>query len=423
MVTVVIFVPVVLPSHAQQAESVNKSDGKEPITPTANKPALPLDEIKTFVEVFTQIKQEFIEPITDQELLKLAIEGVLSGLDPHSAYFTGKAASIINSGRTDRYKSYGLVLNSDGDRISVQSVLKSSTVRAVNIKVGDVVTEVDGVSTKGKSLQQVRDALSRKRNGPLKLKLQRESDEEPIIVAIERDVFQIESVIQSQLREDIGYLKISQFYTGTAEAFRKALFDMAKNPELSGLILDLRNNPGGLLNSAVAIADLFIDKGNIVVTRSRGKVRKTYTATASEMIAGKPIVVIIDDKTASAAEILAGALQDHKRALIIGTVSFGKGSVQTVLKLNKDKTLKLTTARYYTPNGRSIQAEGIVPDITVEKRKPYKPDKADDNAIVESKHKHSKPLTPQSTSLLGSDYQLQEAFNLIQGLVVFGGRS
>ena len=289
---------------------------------------------------------------------------------------------------------------------------------------------MDGKTVSGLSLAE---ATERMRGAPgtsIILTILRESEPDPFDVELTRAVVQLSSVKRRSFGDQIGYLRISQFQTATAESFRKELNVLLENENFRGLILDLRNNPGGLLSSAISISDIFIDDGLIVSTESRQQQDGLkYSATPTDLLEGKPIVVLINGGSASAAEIVAGALQDHGRALILGTDSFGKGSVQTVLNLGEKEAIKLTTARYYTPDGHSIQAQGIVPDVTIEPRQFAEQEEGfarlkendlpgrldnDEQDVVEKSE-----LSAEASSLLERDYQLNEAFNLLHGLVLF----
>jgi carboxyl-terminal processing protease len=313
--------------------------------------------------------------------------------------------------------------------VKVVAPIDDTPAARAGIKTGDLIIRIDGKTISGNSL---RDATKQMRGEPgtlIMLTILRETESEPFELELERAVVQTSSVKRKNLSDTIGYLRVSQFQLTTAETFRKQLKMLREKDQFSGLILDLRNNPGGLINSAVSIADNFIDEGVIVSTRGRYKERdQEFVASPSDLLDGKPIVVLINGGSASASEIVAGALQDHSRALILGTESFGKGSVQTVINIDEDQAIKLTTARYYTPSGRSIQASGIVPDVVVptrqfkEQEDGFKRLKENDLAgHLENENKPSKSIdAPEEIQkLLARDYQLNEAFNLLNGLVLF----
>ena len=410
-------------SEQQEAGQVIESSVVEP-TP------LPLDEIQTFAEIFTQIKNNYIEPVSDEQLLDYAIEGMLNGLDPHSVYLKDDRFDNLSEGTSGSFTGLGMEIVMENGFVKVIAPIDDTPAAKAGIQTGDIIIRMDGKTVSGLSLAE---ATERMRGAPgtsIILTILRESEPDPFDVELTRAVVQLSSVKRRSFGDQVGYLRISQFQTATAESFRKELNVLLETENFSGLILDLRNNPGGLLSSAISISDIFIDDGLIVSTQSRQKEDGLkYSATPTDLLEGKPIVVLINGGSASAAEIVAGALQDHGRALILGTDSFGKGSVQTVLNLGEKEAIKLTTARYYTPDGHSIQAQGIVPDVIIEPRQFAEQEEGfarlkendlpgrldnDEQDIVEKSE-----LSAEASSLLERDYQLNEAFNLLHGLVLF----
>ena len=419
-------------SRAQESEGtdVNEdpSQADQIVQATATTP-LPLEQIKTFAEIFSRIKHSYVTPVTDEQLLEYAVLGMLNGLDPHSAYLKDEGLEDLNEGTTGQFGGLGMEVMMEEGFVKVVAPIDDTPAARAGIVTGDVIIRIDGKTISGNNL---RDATSQMRGEPgtlITLTIFRETEPEPFDVELERAVVQTSSVKIRSLSDEIGYLRVSQFQITTAETFREKLKLLQQKENFSGLILDLRNNPGGLINSAVSIADNFIKQGIIVSTRGRNAQNdQEFVASPTDILDGKPIVVLINGGSASASEIVAGALQDHGRALILGTESFGKGSVQTVMNIDDTKAIKLTTARYYTPSGRSIQAAGIEPDVTVparqfrELKSVYKRLKENDLAghlENENKPKKKSGASEEIDKLLEKDYQLNEAFNLLNGLVFF----
>ena len=410
--------------YAQNDELLEIEENKVEATP------LPLDQIQNFAEIFTQIKTNYVEAVSDEQLLDYAIEGMLSGLDPHSVYLKDERYDDLSEGTSGSFTGLGMEVVMENGFVKVIAPIDDTPAANAGIQSGDIIIRMDGKTVSGLSLSE---ATERMRGAPgtsIVLTILRESEPEPFDVEIMRAIVQLSSVKSQRLGDEVGYLRITQFQSATAENFRKELNTLLENEKFSGLVLDLRNNPGGLLTSAISIADVFIKDGLIVSTKARQQSDSiNYSATPTDLLDGKPIVVLVNGGSASAAEIVAGALQDHKRALILGTDSFGKGSVQTVLDLGEKEAIKLTTARYYTPDGHSIQAQGIVPDVLVEPRQfaeqeerfarlkendlPGRLDNDEDEVDEKS------TLSDETKLLLARDYQLNEAFNLINGLSLF----
>lgn len=389
---------------------------------------LPLGQIKTFAEVFTRIKRNYVTPVSDEQLLDYAVIGMLSGLDPHSVYLKDERYEALNEGTTGRFGGLGMEVMMEDGFIKVVTPIDDTPAAEAGIQTGDIIIRIDGKNIPGTNLQQATEKMRGEPGTAITLTILRETEPEPLDVELERAVVRVNTIRRKKLSEEIGYLRVSQFQIATAEMFRKELKTLREGKNFKGLILDLRNNPGGLLNSAISIADAFIDEGVIVSTKGRQpKNDQEFSASSQDMIDGKPIVVLINGGSASASEIVAGALQDHKRALILGTESFGKGSVQTVVDIGETEAIKLTTARYYTPNGRSIQAAGIVPDVLVEYRQFKDKEKSfarvKENDLPGHLENENKPLKSRDEEelekTLARDYQLNEAFNLIKGLVLY----
>ncbi len=343
-------------------------------TPTATdaKSDIPLDEIRRYVQVYQAIKQAYVEPVDDKELMQSAVRGLVKSLDPHSVYFDREDADDFDERSRGNYQGIGVeVLTLEDGTLRIIAPIDGSPAKAAGIKAGDLVIAVDG-----KPLTDENDSETDLR-GPdgseITLTVIRKGAKEPLKIKVKRGTIKIASVRSKVLEPGYGMIRISSFQADTATDFESAVESLQKSGPLKGVVLDLRSNPGGLLNTAVQIADDMLDSGAIVSTRGRIKDSDTkYDATRGDMLKGTKIVVLADVGSASASEVLAGALRDNKRATIVGSRTFGKGSVQTLLPLDNGDSVKLTTARYYTPNGQSIQAIGIAPDIKFEATKDGK---------------------------------------------------
>lgn len=407
-------------AFAQDADA-NSDEGK-----------LPLDELRTFADVFNQIKQSYVEEVDDKTLLENAIRGMLSGLDPHSAYLDAKSFDELQMNTTGEFGGLGLEVGLENGFVKVISPLDDTPAQKAGIEAGDLIIKIDNKPVKGMSLNEAVDSMRGPRGSEIELTIVRESVRQPFDVKLKRDTIKVLSVKNRTLEPGYGYIRIAQFQANTGAELRKAVTKLKKdNKGLKGFIIDLRNNPGGVLQAAVDVADAFIRDGLIVYTEGRLPNSKSqFKATPDDIADGLPIVVLINGGSASASEIVAGALQDHKRAVIMGTESFGKGSVQTVMPLSETSAIKLTTARYYTPNGRSIQAHGIEPDITVERAKIEALPRGDNiteadleghlrNSSSKESDSKARLVEPQDKSIT-SDNQLYEALNLLKGLNVLG---
>lgn len=328
--------------------------------------ALPLEELKVFSEVFGLIKNDYVEPVDDVDLLRKAISGMLGGLDPHSSYLDPESFQEIQIGTEGRFGGLGIEVTMENGLIKVVTPIDGTPAARAGILPGDIITRLDDTPVKGLNLD---DAVNRMRGEPgtsIELTILREGSSRPLQITLERAEIKIASVRSQLVDGGIGYVRVTQFQADTASTMRGQIGDLLAEADndLRGLILDLRNNPGGILNGAVAVADVFLSDGVIVSTRGRDERDNVeYRATARDMLDDVPLVVLVNSGSASASEIVAGALQDHHRAVVMGSKTFGKGSVQTILPLKNGAALKITTARYYTPSGRSIQATGIEPDI------------------------------------------------------------
>ncbi|MCY1276240.1 Carboxy-terminal processing protease CtpB [compost metagenome] len=399
-----------------------------PATAVSGKAPLPLDELRTFAEVLDRIKSAYVEPVDDKTLLENAIKGMLSNLDPHSAYLEPEDFQELQESTSGEFGGLGIEVGAEDGFIKVVSPIDDTPASRAGIQPGDLIVKIDGQPTKGISLMDAVDKMRGKAGSKITLTLVRDGGR-PFDVELVRAAIKVKSVKSQLLEKGYGYLRITQFQVNTGEEVGKALAKLRKdnNARLSGLVLDLRNNPGGVLQSAVEVSDHFLKKGLIVYTKGRiANSELRFSADPADASEGVPLVVLINGGSASAAEIVAGALQDHKRGVLMGTDSFGKGSVQTVLPLNNDRALKLTTALYYTPNGRSIQAQGIVPDIEVARAKVTREQDSESfkeadlaghlgngngGADRPSSSKKSAEPRPQD-----DDFQLSQALNLLKGL-------
>jgi carboxyl-terminal processing protease len=432
------------------------------------KPQLPLDDLRAFAEVFGKIKSDYVEPVEDKKLISEAISGMLAGLDPHSAYLDEDAFKDLQAGTQGEFGGLGIEVGMEDGFVKVVSPIEDTPAYKAGLKSGDLIIKLDETPVKGMTLNEAVKRMRGKPDTQIKLTILRKGESKPIEVTLTRAVIKTQSVkSKPSVEPGYGYVRITQFQEHTGADLAKALKAMADENKgnLKGIVLDLRNNPGGLLNAAVGVTAAFIPKGELVVyTEGRvpdAKMRLTASpenyvrgGQAEDYIKGLPpelktvpMVVLINGGSASASEIVAGALQDHKRAIILGTQSFGKGSVQTILPMNNGSAIKLTTARYFTPNGRSIQAKGIVPDIQAEEATVNNPEQglnfreADltrhlsnpkDGEGSGAPEQPAKVIAPPAGDENGkngdknvpmelgtkSDYQFMQAMNLLKGLQI-----
>ncbi|TBX00826.1 peptidase S41 [Xanthomonas citri pv. aurantifolii] len=334
--------------------------------PEANEAAvskMPLDEIRRFVAVYNAVKQAYVDPVEDKKLMHAAVRGLLSDLDPHSTYFDKEDAEAFDEQATGAYDGIGVELlqQQQDNTLKVIAPIDDTPAARAGIRAGDVIVAIDG---KPIDASKAMEPLRGESGSKVVLTIMRDKTPKPFDVTLQRETIRVASVRSKLLEPGYGYIRISTFQADTGADFQKNLKQLQAGGKLRGLVLDLRSNPGGLLTSAVQVADDLLDKGNIVSTRGRISISDAkFDATPGDLLNGAPVVVLVDAGSASASEVLAGALRDNKRARIIGSRTFGKGSVQTVLPLDNGDSVKLTTARYYTPSGKSIQASGIVPDV------------------------------------------------------------
>jgi len=425
---------------------------------------LPVEELRSFAEVFNAIKQGYVEPVEDKQLITHAISGMLANLDPHSAYLDADAFKDLQVSTQGEFGGLGIEVGMEDGLVKVVSPIEDTPAYRAGVKSGDLIFKLDDTPVKGMTLNDAVKKMRGKPNTPIKLSILRKGEAKPLEISIVRDVIKVQSVKSKLIEPGLGYLRITQFQEETAPDLVRHFDKLAqadaaaKGSGLKGLVLDLRNDPGGLLHSAIGVSAAFLPPGSVVVSTD-GRIedaKHKYSAASSDYLRNGredyiaklpaearsvPLIVLVNGGSASASEIVAGALQDHKRAVIMGTQTFGKGSVQTVLPLSAQTAIKLTTARYYTPLGRSIQAKGIAPDIVVEESanggtrerlreadlerhlvndkegkptEPAAPAKKNGDKETGKDDPHAKPFEPASKD----DYQLTQAINLLKALQV-----
>jgi len=399
-----------------------------------------------FGDVFERVRADYVEPVVDRDLIENSINGMLTGLDPHSSYMNAKSYRDMQVQTTGEFGGLGIEVTQDNGFIKVISPIDDTPASRAGIKAGDLILAIDGKTVQGLSLNDAVDKMRGAPNSTIKLSIRREGRDTPLEVALTREVIRIQ-VVKSHLEGgDIAYLRVTSFSEQTDSGVRKALAELKKQSgdKLRGIVLDLRNNPGGLLDQAISVSDDFIEKDEIVSTRARHpEESQRWNAKSGDITGGLPVVVLINGGSASASEIVAGALQDHQRAILVGTRSFGKGSVQTVIALPDGGAMRLTTARYYTPSGRSIQGLGISPDVEVaatrEERPHFLPDReADLNRALSNSGGTTPAVAPPRTDLPAvvhdipklppenwpaydatkwdTDFQLQQALTVVRAM-------
>jgi carboxyl-terminal processing protease len=429
---------------------------------------LPVEDLRAFTEVFGRIKADYVEPVDDKKLISEAINGMLSGLDPHSAYLDAEAFKDLQVGTQGEFGGLGIEVGMEDGFVKVVSPIEDTPAFRAGIKSGDLIIKLDDTNVKGLTLNDAVKRMRGKPNTQITLTIVRKGDAKPRVITLTRAVIQIQSVKSKLLEPGYGYFRVTQFQEHTGESLAKAIdnvFKQGGSTPMKGMILDLRNDPGGLLNTAVAVSAAFLPSGTLV-TYTEGRTedaKMKLMAVPEHYLRGAkddylkrlpvdvkklPMVVLINGGSASASEIVAGALQDHKRAVIMGTQSFGKGSVQTILPLGNGTAIKLTTARYFTPSGRSIQAKGITPDIVVEEatiteasadsglrmreadlsKRLSNPQEKDGAAKEAPRDPAAKPETkaedkPEGPDIVSkTDFQLNEAVNLLKALNIVNRR-
>lgn len=344
-------------------------------------------ELNLFGAVFERVRDDYVDKPDDNKLIESAITGMLAGLDPHSSYMDPKSFKNMREETSGEFGGLGIEVTMEGGLVKVVTPIDETPAAKAGILANDIIIKVDDVPLQGMALDQAVEKLRGPANSKVRLTIMRKGQDKPIETSLTREVIQVRSVRSNLEGDDIGYIRVSQFNERTSDRLIKAIADITRkvsDGNLKGYILDLRNNPGGLLDEAISVSSAFLQRGEIVSTRGRNpEDTQRFTAKGGDLTKGKPLIVLINGGSASASEIVAGALQDHRRATIIGTRSFGKGSVQTIIPLGTVRgALRLTTARYYTPSGRSIQAKGIEPDIEVLQDVPE--DMTDSSSIGEA---------------------------------------
>lgn len=398
---------------------------------------LPLKELRNFTEIFDRIRSSYVEPVDDKTLLQYAIDGMLSNLDPHSDYLLPEDFSELQEHTTGKFGGLGIEVGIEEGLIKVVSPIDDTPAEKAGIKAGDFIVSLDGKPVREMSLTDAIDQMRGEPGTDIELSIRRKGEKELIEFVLTRAVIKVASVRGETLGDGIGYVRITQFQDKSGPELIAAITKLQKKAQdnkeqLNGLVLDLRNNPGGVLDAAVEVSDAFLNSGLIVYTEGRiSDSDFRYSATENTIAEDIPLIVLINGGSASASEIVAGALQDHKRAVIVGTQSFGKGSVQSVLPIAGNRAIKLTTARYFTPNGRSIQAQGIYPDVYVEqsevttyKESYYKESDlpghlSNGNDEKEGSENANKDDHQVSDDLLSKDFQLYQAYTLLKGWSVF----
>ncbi|WP_026988530.1 S41 family peptidase [Fodinicurvata fenggangensis] len=401
-------------------------------------------QLKLFGEVFERVRADFVEEVSDRELIEAAIEGMLADLDPHSGYLDSESFKDMREQTRGEFGGLGIEVTMEDGVVKVVSPIDDTPAFRAGVQAGDLITHIDGEPIMGMNLNEAVKLM----RGPVDTNIEvtiRRGNEEPFDLEITRDIIQVQSV-RSRVEEDIGYIRLTSFTEQTMSGLEEAFGEIRDElgDDMKGIVLDMRNNPGGLLDQAISVSDAFLDRGEIVSTRGRTEDEaQRWNAEGGDMAEGLPIVVLINGGSASASEIVAGALQDHRRAIVLGTPSFGKGSVQTVIPLSGNGAMRLTTARYYTPSGRSIQAKGIEPDILVEQARLEKLDNGRirreedlprhlendfDNGVPteietpdsqeqgNSEDEEEPMVSPEDQGDPEQDYQLARALDLLRGL-------
>ncbi|HIM58305.1 MAG TPA: S41 family peptidase [Gammaproteobacteria bacterium] len=403
-------------------------------------------DLESFTKVFSNIKQLYVDEVTNKELFEDAIKGMVTGLDPHSNYLKPKEQKVLIESASGKFGGLGIVIDMKDDAIQVISPIDDTPAYRAGIQAGDLIVKIGDKPVRDMTLEDGVELMRGKPGTDIQITIVRK-DKKPFVVDITREIITITSVKGYLLEKDIGYIRISSFQNPSANLLKATLDDLVEENDgyLESLVLDLRNNPGGVLEGAVDIANLFIDKKGLVVY-TEGRIPSSnlkFKTEPGDVMLGSPIVVLINEGSASASEIVAGALQDHKRAIVMGSTSFGKGSVQTIIELDEGYGLKVTTARYYTPNGRSIQAKGIVPDIelkniSLEKEKEKSvlgdtkesdlnghlevedPSKLSAEEIITAQEDKKSEVAKQVIKNLKKDYFVHEATNLLKALTILG---
>lgn len=444
--------PLALLLPAAPAAAEDKT-AASPVSPDASENDT-YKQLNLFGDVFERVRSEYVEPVTDKALVEHALNGMLSNLDPHSSYMNEEEYKNMEIQNSGEFGGLGIEVTMENGLVKVVSPIDDTPAFRAGVQAGDLIIKIDTEPVSGMTLSDAVKKMRGKVGSEITLTIVREGAKEPIITKLVRDIIKIQST-RSRVEGTVGYIRITTFNQQTFKGLQKAFDDIKKElgDKVTGYVLDLRNNPGGLLDQAIAVSDAFLDQGEIVSTRGRAKEdMRRDNATPGDLAGGLPVVALINGGSASASEIVAGALQDHKRGIVLGTQSFGKGSVQTIISIPGHGAIRLTTARYYTPSGRSIQGKGITPDIVVERAAVYEakdttgefreadlkgalanPDGTDDPSIKpaqeekkpaakdDKKDKDGKDGKDSKKAPQIEDYQLTRALDLLQGITLYKG--
>ena len=386
--------------------------------------SLPLEELQMFADVFNQIRQGYVESVPDSKLFEMAVQGMLSGLDPHSVFLEEKAYDSLQENTQGEFSGLGIEIGQERGYITIIAPIDGSPAEAAGLKAGDVILKIDGESIRDLPVDRSVDLMRGPTGSEVLLTIGRRGTQDPFDVTVIRDIIKVPSVRSRELMKGYLWLRAAQFQKDTGNEAIAVLQEALAESDLKGVVLDLRNNPGGVLGASVDMAGALLDGGLVVYTEGRHpQAAERFEASSGDILDDLPIVVLINGGSASASEIVAGALQDRRRAVIMGTRSFGKGSVQTILPVTETRAVKLTTALYYTPNGRSIQAEGIVPDIVVERAevKSVESARRTKESDLQGSLSGGDPVDTEAeseslTELRNSDNQLYEALTLLRGI-------
>ena len=410
------------PISAQEAAEV--SDDNPHQSGLEERQSLPLEELQMFADVFNQIRQGYVESVPDSKLFEMAVQGMLSGLDPHSVFLEEKAYDSLQENTQGEFSGLGIEIGQDRGYITIIAPIDGSPAEAAGLEAGDVILKIDGESIRDLPVDRSVDLMRGPTGSEVLLTIGRRGTQDPFDVTVIRDIIKVPSVRSRELMKGYLWLRAAQFQKDTGNEAIAVLQEALAESDLKGVVLDLRNNPGGVLGASVDMAGALLDGGLVVYTEGRHpQAAERFEASSGDILDDLPIVVLINGGSASASEIVAGALQDRRRAVIMGTRSFGKGSVQTILPVTETRAVKLTTALYYTPNGRSIQAEGIVPDIVVERAevKSVESARRTKESDLQGSLSGGDPVDTEAeseslTELRNSDNQLYEALTLLRGI-------
>jgi len=395
---------------------------------------IPFESLQAFTDVFSRVKSDYVEGVDDKKLIEDAIRGMLSGLDPHSAFMNTAEFNELKVGTTGQFGGLGIEVSMENGFVKVISPIDDTPASRAGLKPSDLIIQLDDAPVKGMTLNDAVKIMRGEPDTDILLTIVREGESAPLEFTITREIIRVKSVKSKILEDGYGYVRIASFQSRTTTDLLKSITDLQKKAPLKGLVLDLRNNPGGVLSGAVGVSNAFINDGLVVYTEGRiDNSSHRYTATPGDSLNGAPLIILINGGSASASEIVAGAMQDHKRAIIMGTKSFGKGSVQTIQELQNGSAVKITTARYFTPNGRSIQAKGIVPDIELKTlrlpasdtngRKSFSENdlsghlsNPEDDETLDGEQSDTSEDEENIQDLAEVDFQLYEALNLLKGM-------